>query len=127
MLNNGFKIQQKTFVSCTRVTLYLTKNSIIDTLKKLTLLAAVSSIAIAFYLPIDLLEEEDQPMQEIANKKAEESGTPFINFFRMEEIEKIAEQIGLKDIKPVSTQNMREIYISKIELTTFYQQAVNFS
>lgn len=112
LLKNGFDLQQKTFVSCTGVSLYLTKPAIIETLKNLSLLAPGSSIAIAFYLPLELLDEEDQPMQEMATKGAKEAGTPFVSFFSMEEIEKMAAQIGLKDIKTISTKDMKERYFS---------------
>lgn len=49
LLNKGFDINQKTFVSCTGVTLYLTKDAITYTLKKMTSLALGSTVAIAFY------------------------------------------------------------------------------
>ena len=44
-------------------------------------LAAGSVVAISFYLPVKLLEKEDQPMQEMANKRAQQSGTPFYQLF----------------------------------------------
>jgi methyltransferase (TIGR00027 family) len=110
LLNKGFDITQTAFVSCSGVTLYLTKEAIIDTLKKMTLLASGSTIAIAFYLPLEQLDEEDQPMQEIANKGAEDSGTPFVSFFPVEEIVKLANEIGLKEVQTISTKDMIENY-----------------
>src|SRR5690606_735361 len=56
LLNKGFDINKKAVVSCTGVTLYLTKEAITDTLKKMTLLAPSSTIAMAFYLPLELLD-----------------------------------------------------------------------
>lgn len=110
LLNKGFDITQPAFVSCTGVTLYLTKDAITDTLQKMTLLASGSTIATAFYLPLEQLDEEDQPMQEIANKGAEASGTPFLSFFSVEEIVTLADEIGLKEIQTVSTKDMIERY-----------------
>ena len=110
LLNKDFDIHKRTFVSCTGVTLYLTKEAIIETLTKMTMLASDSKIAMAFYLPIDLLDEEDRPMQEIANKGAAASGTPFVSFFPVNEVEKLAERIGLKDIQIISTKDMTEAY-----------------
>ncbi|MGE5410519.1 MAG: class I SAM-dependent methyltransferase [Clostridiales bacterium] len=106
LLNKGFDITQTAFVSCTGVTLYLTKEAIIDTLKKMTLLASGSTIAIAFYLPLEQLDEEDKPMQEIAIKGAAASGTPFVSFFIVDEIVKLANEIGLKEIQTISTKDM---------------------
>lgn len=110
LLNKGFDINQPTFISCTGVTLYLTKEAIADMLNKMTMLLSGSVIAIAFYLPIEQLDEEDQPMQEIANKGAEASGTPFVSFFSVEEIVNLANEIGLKEVQIISTKDMSEKY-----------------
>lgn len=110
LLHKGFNINQPTFISCTGVTLYLTKEAIGDMLKKMTMLASESVIAIAFYLPMEQLDEEDQPMQRIANEGAKASGTPFVSFFPVEEIVKLANEIGLKEIQTISTKDMTEKY-----------------
>jgi methyltransferase (TIGR00027 family) len=110
LLMKGFDIRQKTFVSCTGVTLYLTKAAIIDTLKKMTSLLPGSTIAIAFYLPLEYLDEEDKPLMEMSIKGAAASGTPFMSFYSVDEIAMLAEDIGLKEIQTVSTKNMAERY-----------------
>ena len=110
LLKKGFDKSQKTFVSCTGVTLYLTKDAITQTLHKIAQLAPGSKIAIAFYLPLELLDIEDQPMQEIANKGAAASGTPFVSFFSPDEVVMLAEEAGLKEIQTVSTADMRDKY-----------------
>lgn len=110
LLSKGFDIDKKAVVSCTGVTLYLTKEAITDMLKKMTSLASGSTIAIAFYLPFEELDEEDKPMQEIAIKGAAASGTPFISFFPVEEIVKLGEETGLKEIRTISTKDMAEKY-----------------
>jgi len=110
LLHRGFDIHKKAIISCTGVTLYLTKSAIVDTLKKMASLASGSTIAIAFYLPIDQLEEEDRPMQEIANKGAEASGTPFVSFFTIEEVIKLAGEAGLKRTRTISTKDMTDKY-----------------
>lgn len=110
LLNKGFDTKQTAFVSCTGVTLYLTKKTIRDTLRKMTSLASGSTIAIAFYLPLDQLDEEDKSMQEIAIKGAIASGTPFLSFFSVDEIVKLAQEVGLKEIQTVSTKDMTGKY-----------------
>ncbi|WP_347158460.1 class I SAM-dependent methyltransferase [Pontibacter chitinilyticus] len=110
LLHKGFDINQAAFVSCTGVTLYLTQDAIINTLKKMTLLASGSAVAIAFYLPLAQLDEEDKPLMEMSIKGAAASGTPFISFYPPDEIVKLAEAIGLKEIQTVSTKDMTERY-----------------
>lgn len=110
LTSNGFDPGQKAIVSCTGVTLYLTKDAIYDTLQKLSTLASGSMIAIAFYLPMEHLDKIDQPMHELATKGAAASGTPFVSFFSGEEIIKLAEITGLKEIQIISTKDMTEKY-----------------
>jgi methyltransferase (TIGR00027 family) len=110
LLSKGFDSRQTTFVSCTGVTLYLTKDAIIDTLKKMTSLATGSTIAIAFYLPLEQLDDEDKHLMEMSIKGASASGTPFKSFYQVDKIVKLAEEIGLKEIQTVSTKDMTERY-----------------
>ena len=110
LLHKGFNPNEKAFVSCTGVTLYLTKEAIKDLLQRMTALASGSSVAIAFYLPIQELDTEDQPMQEIANKGAESSGTPFVSFLSVNEVEELATEAGLDNISIVSTAEMNVLY-----------------
>jgi len=110
LLNKGFNAKQITYVSCTGVTLYLTKDAITDTLSKMTLLATGSTIAIAFYLPVEQLEGEDKALMEMSIKGAAASGTPFVSFFTFDEITKLAIEIGLREIQTISTNDMKEKY-----------------
>lgn len=110
LVDKGFDTAQQTFVSCTGVTLYLTKEAITDTLKKLTALAAGSTVAIAFYLPLEQLDEEDRPMQEIAMKGAAAAGTPFVSFLPVEAVLQHAKDAGLQHMEIISTKEMTARY-----------------
>ena len=110
LINSGFETERKAFVSCTGVTLYLTRDAIEETLQQMTSLAKGSKIAIAFYLPLEDLDEEDKPLLEMSIKGAAASGTPFRSFYRPEEIKNLAENLGYKEIGTVSTKEMRERY-----------------
>ena len=79
-------------------------------MKKMTSLASGSTTAIAFYLLLEQLDEEDKPMQEMAIKGAAASGTPFVSFFPVEEIISLADETGLKGIRIISTKDMTERY-----------------
>lgn len=110
LLHKGFDVHERAVVSCTGVTLYLTQEAIKETLQKMILLASDSTIAIAFYLPLEQLEKEDQPLLEMAIKGAAASGTPFVSFFSTDEIVKLSKEMGFKKIQIVSTTDMTEKY-----------------
>ena len=112
LLKAGFDINRPAVVACTGVTLYLTKEAIVVTLNQLAKLAAGSKLAITFYLPIELLDEEDKPIVEIGAKAAREAGTPFVSFFPANEILALANNAGLKNIKTISTKEMEPMYFA---------------
>lgn len=110
LINKGFDITQRAIVSCTGVTLYLTREAIVETLKTLATLASGSTVAISFYLPADQLEGDDKKLMEMSVKGAAASGTPFVSFFSVDEITRIAEDCGLKQIRTISTRDMTDNY-----------------
>jgi len=110
LLEAGFDTKRPSIVACTGVSLYLTKEAIISTLKQIASLEPGSNLAMTFYLPIELLDEEDKPMQEIAEKGACEAGTPMISFFTPEEILTLANKTGFKEAKTISTKDMEKYY-----------------
>jgi len=65
-----------------------------------------------FYLPIELLDEEDKPMQEMAEKGAKAAGTPFISFFSPDDIISMSDHAGLKNSRTISTKDMEQLYFS---------------
>ena len=112
LLKAGFDLNMPAVVSCTGVTIYLTKDAIVATLNQLAKLATGSQLAITFYLPIELLDEEDKPFVEIGAKGALESGTPFVSFFAPNEILELANNAGLKNARIISTKNMKQLYFA---------------
>jgi methyltransferase (TIGR00027 family) len=110
LLKAGFDINKPAVVACTGVSLYLTKEAIASTLSQIATLAPDSKLAMTFYLPIELLDEEDQAMQEMAEKGARAAGTPFVSFFAPNEILELAREAGFKQAETISTKNMEHYY-----------------
>jgi methyltransferase (TIGR00027 family) len=110
LLKVGFDISKPTVVACTGVSLYLTKEAIADTLHQIAQLAPGSKLAITFYLPVDLMDEEDKPLQQIAEKGAREAGTPFVSFFTPDEILALGHDAGFTEIRITSTKDMEQLY-----------------
>ena len=110
LLKAGFDINKPAVIACTGVTLYLTKEAIVATLEQIATLAPGSKLAMTFYLPIELLDDEDKPMQEMAEKGARASGTPFVSFFAPDQVLTMAKNAGFKDAKTISTSDMEQSY-----------------
>ena len=99
-----------TVISCTGVSLYLTKDAIVSTLQQIATLAPGSKLAMTFYLPMEFLDEEDKPLQQMAEKGAREAGTPFVSFFTPNEILALAREAGFKEATTISTKDMEQLY-----------------
>lgn len=112
LVKAGFDNQKKAVVVCTGVTLYLTKAAITSTLNHIASLAPGSKLAMTFYLPIELVDKEDQPMQEIAEKGARAAGTPFVSFFAPDKVVTLAHETGFKELKIISTKEMEQLYFA---------------
>lgn len=110
LLNAGLDIEKPLVVACTGVSLYLTKDAITGMLRQIATFSAGSKLAMTFYLPMELMDDEDKPLQAIAEKGARESGTPFISFFAPNEILDLAHSAGLKDAETISTKDMEQLY-----------------
>ncbi|AHF14733.1 class I SAM-dependent methyltransferase [Niabella soli] len=108
----GFEPRKPAVVASTGVTLYLTREAIRDTLRQLATLAPGSIVAMTFYLPINLMDATDQPLQEIAEKGAREAGTPFVSFFAPEQVLQLAVAAGFKEQKVVETKDLKQLYFA---------------
>ncbi|MDR3611049.1 MAG: class I SAM-dependent methyltransferase [Ignavibacteriaceae bacterium] len=112
LLKAGFDTNKPAFVACTGVSLYLTEEAITATLNEIATLMSGSKLAMTFYLPMKLLDEEDKFMQEIAEKGAREAGTPMVSFFTPDEILTLANNAGFKKAKTISTTDMVQYYFT---------------
>ncbi len=110
LLQAGFDSKEPAVVACTGVTLYLTRTAITATLRQVAALAPGTTLAMTFYLPIELMDEEDRPLQEIAEKGARAAGTPFVSFFAPHEVIHLAQQAGFKESKLITDKDLAKQY-----------------
>lgn len=115
LLKAGFDTSKPAVVACTGVSIYLTKEAVAATLHHIAAWAPGSTLAMTFYLPMELLDEEDKPMQEIAEKGAQEAGTPFVSFFTPSEILDLAHEAGFKAAKTISTKDMEQYFMNRTD------------
>ncbi|MDE3212795.1 MAG: class I SAM-dependent methyltransferase [Bacteroidota bacterium] len=110
LTRSGFDPHKPGFFSCTGVSLYLSKVAISSLLEQITHLQSGTVIAITLYLPLDLLEEPDRYLHQIAEKGAREAGTPFHSFFTSEEILQLAERMKFRKFETIDHIELRKRY-----------------
>jgi len=108
----GFDASQPGVVASTGVSTYLTKEAIAATLREVGRLSPGSTFVMTFLLPIDLLEPEDRPMMEWAQKGAAKPGTPFATLVRPTEMLALAREAGFKEAQHMSGVTLAQRYFS---------------
>lgn len=115
LIASGFDPKKPAIVASTGVSMYLTKEANLSTLRQMAKLAPGSCFATTYMLPIDLLEPVDQPTLEFTIKKTIEAGTPFISFFTPTEILELAKEAGFPKAQYVSIEDIRLRYFANRE------------
>jgi methyltransferase (TIGR00027 family) len=108
----GFHPGLPAVVASTGVSMYLTKEAIVATLRQVAALAPGSTLAMSFLLPIELTDPEVRPGMERAAAGARASGTPFISFFTPAEMLALAREAGFREVQHVSAATLAERYFA---------------
>src|SRR5262249_30686282 len=102
----GFDPGSRAVVASTGVSMYLTKDAIAVMLRHVAALAAGSTLAMSFMLPIELADPAMRPGIERAAAGARASGTPFIGFFTPTEMLTLARGAGFREARHVSAAEL---------------------
>ncbi len=108
----GFEAARPAVVASTGVSMYLTRDAILATLRQVASLAPGTTLAMSFMLPIELVDPELRPGLERAAAGARESGTPFISFFTPTDMLALAREAGLREVEHVSAATLAERYFT---------------
>jgi methyltransferase (TIGR00027 family) len=108
----GFDARQPAVVASTGVNMYLTKDAVAATLRQVATLAAGSTLATSYILPLELADPEERPGYEAAQKGARASGTPFVSFFTPQEILAMAREAGFREVQRVSAATVTQRYFA---------------
>jgi methyltransferase (TIGR00027 family) len=108
----GFDSARPAVVASTGVSMYLTKEAIMATLRQVAALAQGSTLAMSFMLPIELTDPEIRPGMQRAMEGARAAGTPFISFFTPTEMLLLARDAGFSAVQHVSASMLAERYFA---------------
>ncbi len=108
----GFEAARPAFVASTGVSMYLTRDAIMETSRRVAAFAPGSTFAMTFMLPIDMLDAEIRTGVERAAAGAKASGTPFISFFAPEAMLALARDAGFRQARHVSAASLAERYFA---------------
>jgi O-methyltransferase involved in polyketide biosynthesis len=108
----GFDAARPAVVTSTGVSMYLTREANLATLRDLAALAPGSTVAMTFLLPLDLVDERDRQGWIMSQDGARSSGTPFVSFFTPAEFLDLARTAGFGDVRHVSGRDLSDRYFA---------------
>lgn len=108
----GFDFAKPAVVASTGVSMYLTQEAIMATLRQVATLAPGSTLAMSFMLPIELNDPEIRTSVERAAAGAKASGTPWLSFFPPAEILALAREAGFANVHHISAAALAERYFA---------------
>lgn len=110
LANSGFDRRKPALIASVGVSMYLTKDAVAAMLREISALAPGSLLAMTFILTMDLIDPVERPQHEMVYEKARAAGTPFLSFFRPEEILALARESGFRKTSHVSRQDLIRRY-----------------
>ena len=108
----GFDAARPAVVASTGVSMYLTREANLATLREFAALAPGSTVAMTFLLPLELVDERDRQGWIMSENGAKSSGTPFLSFFAPQEFLDLARSAGFTDVRHVSGRDLNERYFA---------------
>jgi methyltransferase (TIGR00027 family) len=109
----GFAAGKPAVVASAGVSMYLTREANLETLRQAARLAPGSTLAMTFLVPMDLAEPDARPGLEQSAKGARASGTPFISFFQPGDLVTLAREAGFREVRHVSAAALGQRYFAE--------------
>lgn len=108
----GFDSDRPTVAASSGVTMYLSKDAVMTTLRRAAALVRGSTLAMTFMLPLEFVDSEERAQRQAAEQGAQAAGTPFISFFSPTEMLALAREAGFREVQHVSAADLAERYFA---------------
>ena len=108
----GFDAGRPAVVASTGVMMYLTAETNAATLREVASFAPGSTFVATFIVPFELLDSDERPALQGAERGARAAGTPFVSFYTPAEMLQLARDAGFSDVEHVSPEMLNERYFA---------------
>jgi methyltransferase (TIGR00027 family) len=108
----GFDPSRPAIVASAGVSMYLTREANLETLREVARFAPGSTFVMTFLVPVELTDESTRQGLEVSARGARASGTPFRSFFAPAELVELARASGFRDVTHVSGASLGDRYFA---------------
>ncbi len=108
----GFDSRQPALVASAGVSMYLTRDANMATMRQVAALAPGTTLAMTFILPVELAPPKERAGIEASAKGARASGTPFVSFFTPPDILAMAREAGFGHVQHISADDIAQRYFA---------------
>jgi methyltransferase (TIGR00027 family) len=108
----GFDSTRPAVIASTGVSMYLTREANEATLREVATLAPGSTFVMTFLCPLEMADPAVRPGLQRAADGATASGTPFVSYFRPDDVVAMAQRAGFKRAEHVSAAMLTERYFA---------------
>ena len=108
----GFDPELPAVVVSTGVSMYLTKEANAASMREIAGFAPETTVAMTFILPSELQDDDVRPGFQGAERGARSAGTPFISFYKPDEILELARGAGFREARHVSSDILNQRYFA---------------
>ncbi|HVV92617.1 MAG TPA: class I SAM-dependent methyltransferase [Hyphomicrobiales bacterium] len=108
----GFDAGRPAVVAAAGLSMYLTREANLAMLRQVAGLAAGSTLAMTFLLPIELAAPEIRPGLEFSARGAAANGTPFLSYFSPDEAIALAREAGFREARHVGAADLNARYFA---------------
>jgi methyltransferase (TIGR00027 family) len=112
LLASGFDVNKPTVVASLGVSMYLTREATAATLRQIASLAPGSTLVMTFMRPVELVGPEEQALHRATDAAARASGTPFISYYRPDDILAMARDAGFATARHVTAADHTKRYFA---------------
>lgn len=108
----GFDSDRPAVAASSGVTMYLSKDAVMTTLRRAAALVRGSTLAMTFMLPLEFVDSDERAQRQAAEQGARAAGTPFVSFFSPTEMLALAREAGFREVQHVSAADLAERYFA---------------
>jgi methyltransferase (TIGR00027 family) len=108
LLRAGFDPSRPAVVASAGVSMYLTREANVATLRQIGTLASGSTLAMTFHVPAGFVDPPERPFR----RSLERPGSPFISAFAPAEMTALAREAGFRTCRHVSAADLGKAYFA---------------